>query len=209
MNELIKITKHNGLTAVSARELYDFLEVRRDYSTWCKQMFEYGFEEEKDFSPILVKSQMGRPSIDYALTLDCAKEIAMIQRTPKGKQAREYFITCEKRLREASKPLSTLDMLELSIKQLRDQELKLTAIETDVRELKAATQVQSDYFTIVGYATLNNIRLGLQAAAKLGNKASRICREFGYQTEEMPDPRFGRVKLYPKSVLQRVFTDPL
>jgi phage anti-repressor protein len=209
MNELIKIQQHNGKQAVSARELYDFLEVGTEFAKWCTRMFDYGFEEDKDFTPILTKSTGGRPSVDYALTLDCAKEIAMIQRTPQGKQAREYFITCEKKLREIAKPLSTLDMLEMSIKQLRAQEQKLTAIENDVLELKAATQTRSDYFTIVGYATLNKMKVGLQLAAKLGGKASRLCREYGYQTEEIPDPRFGKVKMYPKSILQQVFTEAI
>lgn len=209
MNELIKIQQHNGRQAVSARELYDFLEVKRDFTNWCKQMFDYGFEEDKDFTPILAKSTGGRPSVDYALTLNCAKEIAMIQRTPKGKQAREYFIACEKKLYEMAKPLSTLDMLELSIKQLRAQEQRVNAIENDVLELKAATQTRPDYFTIVGYATLNKMKIGLQLAARLGGKASRLCKQHGYQTEEIPDPRFGKVKMYPKSILQQVFEEAI
>lgn len=209
MNELIKIQQHNGRQAVSARELYDFLEVGRDFTTWCKKMFDYGFEEDKDFTPVLGKSTGGRPSVDYALTLNCAKEIAMIQRTPKGKQAREYFIACEKKLYEMAKPLSTLDMLELSIKQLRAQEQRVNAIENDVLELKAATQTRPDYFTIVGYATLNKMKVGLQLAARLGGKASRLCKQYGYQTEEIPDPRFGKVKMYPKSILQQVFAETI
>jgi anti-repressor protein len=61
-------------------------------------MFEYGFEDGKDFVPILEETNIGRPSTDYALTLDTAKEISMIQRSEKGKQARQYFIACEKQL---------------------------------------------------------------------------------------------------------------
>ena len=79
--ELIKITDHDGKQAVSARELHGFLEVKTDFTDWCKRMFEYGFDEDKDFTPILGISTGGRPSTDYALSLDCAKEISMIQRT--------------------------------------------------------------------------------------------------------------------------------
>lgn len=96
MNEIIQIFDHNGQSVVSARELYTFLECKRDFTNWCKQMFAYGFSEGKDFTPILAESTGGRPSIDYALTIDTAKEISMIQRTEKGKQARQYFIECEK-----------------------------------------------------------------------------------------------------------------
>jgi anti-repressor protein len=108
MNELIKITEENGNQVVSARELYRFLESKADFTDWCKRMFEYGFEEDRDFTTILWKSTGGRPSVDYALSLDTAKEIAMLQRTEKGKQARLYFIECEKKLKEAFKVPQTL-----------------------------------------------------------------------------------------------------
>ena len=97
MKELIKITTNeNGDQAVSARELHKFLEVKTDFSDWCKRMIEYGFDEGIDFSSFLSESNGGRPSIEYALTLDMAKELSMIQRTPKGKEARQYFIHMKK-----------------------------------------------------------------------------------------------------------------
>ncbi len=100
-NQLIPITAStSGELAVSARDLHRFLNVGRDFTNWCKQMFEYGFEAEKDFSPILAKSSGGRPKSDYALTLDTAKEISMLQRSEKGRQARRYFIQAEKELRQ-------------------------------------------------------------------------------------------------------------
>lgn len=111
MNELIKITTNaQGSQVVSARGLHEFLEVKGDFSTWRKRMFDYGFEEEKDFTSILGKSTGGRPTIDYALTLDTAKEIAMLQRSDKGKQARQYFIECERALKE-QKPTLTREQV--------------------------------------------------------------------------------------------------
>ncbi len=98
---LIRVEQNEqGVQLVSARELYAFLGVKTDFSEWCKRMFEYGFVENQDFTPILGKSTGGRPSVDYALTLDTAKEIAMMQRTPKGREAIQYFIECEKELRQ-------------------------------------------------------------------------------------------------------------
>lgn len=96
MEELIKITEKNGQQVVSARELHKFLENPDNVNTWFKRQCEYGFEDGKDFIAVSQESTGGRPSIDYALTLDCAKEISMIQRTEKGKQARRYFIEMEK-----------------------------------------------------------------------------------------------------------------
>jgi len=83
MNELIKtITRDDGTIAVSGRELHDFLGVGKDFSNWFKDMASYGFEEGKDFSPFSAKTPNGgRPRIDHVMTLDMAKEVAMIQRT--------------------------------------------------------------------------------------------------------------------------------
>lgn len=88
------------VNAVNARDLHEFLEVGRDFSTWIKDRIEeYGFVEDQDFSPILGKSTGGRPSNDYFLTLDTAKELAMVERNDKGRQVRQYFIDCEEKWR--------------------------------------------------------------------------------------------------------------
>ena len=96
MNELIKPKINNdGQQVVDARDLHDFLEIGKDFSTWFKDMTEYGFDEGKDFSPISGKSNGGRKRKDYAISISMAKELSMIQRTEKGKRAREYFIAVE------------------------------------------------------------------------------------------------------------------
>ena len=103
MKELIKIKEKDGQQVVSARELHEFLEVKTNLVIWCKRMFEYGFKDEHDYTAIKsenpVNQQVG--IIDYALTIDTAKEVSMIQRTDKGKKARQYFIECEKRLKSS------------------------------------------------------------------------------------------------------------
>ncbi|WP_445506819.1 phage antirepressor KilAC domain-containing protein [Niallia sp. 03190] len=101
MNELIT-TNHNenGEIIVSGRELYEFLEVKTNYSTWFERMKEYGFIENIDF--ILLSNfekqigSGGHNKIDHHMKIDMAKEIAMIQRSEKGKQARQYFLQLEK-----------------------------------------------------------------------------------------------------------------
>lgn len=126
MNGLIKITTDGqGSSVVSAKELYEYLEVKSEFAKWCSRMFEYGFEKEKDFSPILTESTGGRPGIDYALTLDTAKEIAMLQRTEKGKRARQYFIECEKQLRgQTATPAALPSAKELALMVIRAEEEK-------------------------------------------------------------------------------------
>lgn len=106
MNELIKITQNDkGTNVVSARELYLVLGIKTEFTKWCERMFEYGFIENKDYARVIVKNddnlKGGRSTlIDYALTIDTSKEISMIQRSPKGKEVREYFLACEKNLKQ-------------------------------------------------------------------------------------------------------------
>lgn len=89
----------------NARDLHASLQVGRDFSTWINSRIEeYGFVEGEDFSPVLGKttkgSKGGRPTIDYHLTLDMAKELAMIENNDIGRSVRRYFIQAEKTLRE-------------------------------------------------------------------------------------------------------------
>lgn len=131
MNELIKITERNGNQVVNARDLYDYLEVPTDFTTWCKRMFEYGFTENQDYV-ILPKNgenrNKGRKSADFALSMDCAKEISMLQRTDKGKQARQYFIECEKKISQP-KQLSAREMALMVIKAEDEKEAALMQLE--------------------------------------------------------------------------------
>ncbi|MGO2234520.1 MAG: antA/AntB antirepressor family protein [Marinomonas sp.] len=104
------------LDTVNARELHAFLEVGRNFSNWIKaRIAQYGFEEGEDFILIRqngrTKSQGGdRRSMNYFIILDMAKELAMVERNEKGKQARGYFIACEKQLHEQKHlPATTTD----------------------------------------------------------------------------------------------------
>ncbi|EFM3754876.1 phage antirepressor Ant [Escherichia coli] len=88
---------------VNARDLHTFLDVGKRFASWIvERIAEYGFVENKDFmiiSQVREKIGRGRPAKDYHLTLDTAKELAMVERNEKGRQIRRYFIECEKKLR--------------------------------------------------------------------------------------------------------------
>lgn len=96
MNDLIKINYDNDRPTVSGRELHQFLEVKTAYKDWFPRMCEYGFLEGQDFCSFLSESTGGRPGQDAQITIDMAKEICMLQRNERGKQARQYFIQLEK-----------------------------------------------------------------------------------------------------------------
>ncbi|WP_375707586.1 antA/AntB antirepressor family protein [Bartonella sp. AA1HLJMS] len=126
MNTLIKITEQTigkeTVQTVNARELHTFLEVNIRFNDWTsRRVEEYSFQENQDFVSFtqkrvkpnasqenqgfvsfgknLPKPKGGRPSTEYHLTLDMAKELSMVERNEKGRQARRYFIECEKKLR--------------------------------------------------------------------------------------------------------------
>ncbi|WP_353421829.1 phage antirepressor KilAC domain-containing protein [Staphylococcus delphini] len=92
--------KENGKIAISGRELHQALEVKTRYNDWFERMINYGFEENSDYTALTQKRVTAQGNavsyLDHALTLDTAKEIAMIQRSEPGKRARQYFIQVEK-----------------------------------------------------------------------------------------------------------------
>ena len=139
--ELIKIIEREGRQLVSGRELHEFLEIGTKYKDWFPRMVEYGFEEEIDFIMVAQKratNNLKNPVttvIDHAMSIDMAKEISMIQRTEKGKAARQYFINCEKKLKEVKK-LSPMELMELQFKALKEQKEKISQVENRVYKLE-------------------------------------------------------------------------
>lgn len=110
MSELIKITESKKGQVVSARELHKFLEAGSNMNTWFKNQTERAMlDEGTDFIQISEQSNGGRPSIDYAINLSSAKEIAMLNGGEKGKEARQYFIACENQLKLLSIPSYQID----------------------------------------------------------------------------------------------------
>ena len=125
MKDLIKITTNDkGQQLVSARELHEFLEVKKDFTDWFKyRVAQYGFEENLDFTTILGKSTGGRPSKDFAIKIEMAKELSMVENSEKGKEARKYFIECEKIAKgetNANKYISEVDNAKAEMGLVRE-----------------------------------------------------------------------------------------
>jgi len=176
--ELIKITEENGNRVVSAKELHQFLDAATRFDKWIKRMFEYDFVEHIDFQCLTKNVPTPNGGVkkaldDYALTIDCAKEIAMLQRTEKGKLARLYFIEMEKKAKEPVKNLPT-DIEE----RLRLLEAK--SITTEVTEL-----------TVFGFANMQRKKLYGSEAMTIGKRAAKRCRELRLPVNKVMDQRFG------------------
>ena len=110
MNELINITtitiNNEEVNAVNARELHEKLEIETKFNTWMpRRIEEYEFEEVRDFVTNLSKSH-GRPSKEYIISLDMAKELAMVENNEQGRRIRRYFIEVEKNARKFSEAVA-------------------------------------------------------------------------------------------------------
>ena len=106
MNSLIQITKNTigdaEINSVNAREIHSYLEVKTRFNDWINRaIVKYDFKENIDFYSFLSKTS-GRPEKEYIVTMDMAKELAMLENNPKGKETRKYFINCEKELQKSS-----------------------------------------------------------------------------------------------------------
>lgn len=148
MNELIKIeVTENQEPAIRGRELHEFLEVATPYDKWFPRMVEYGFTEGTDFSTFLSESTGGRPAVNHLLKIDMAKELAMIQRTEKGKQARQYFIQIEKDYNRPEKIMArALVIAERELSNLQiENKIKEEKIETLTLENKELSKKIEEY----------------------------------------------------------------
>lgn len=145
-----------GAAVVSAKAVHAALGVGRDFSTWITgRISRYGFElgvdywDTDEFSPDLAKNTQGneyspkrgentsgteaqtqrgrgRPDQDYWLSLDMAKELAMLERTEAGRRARKYFIECERRLLQTQQDKAVLEQMDRAAKSARPQEYRLS-----------------------------------------------------------------------------------
>lgn len=136
MRELITIKQNEaGEQLVSARELHQFLEVASRFNDWIENRIKkYGFIENYDYTKILVECIRGQNKYDYIVKLDVAKELSMVENNTKGREARIYFIECEKRLKEVAQPKLPKTYLE-ALKELVKVEEEKIALEYRVNNL--------------------------------------------------------------------------
>jgi phage anti-repressor protein len=207
MTELIKITTNEqGFNVVSARELYEYLQASERFSTWFARQIQYGFEENKDFTSVksltLVNNGAERELQDYALIIDAAKEISMIQKSEKGKEARQYFIECEK---ELTKPKDIFEVLFDSIKIIKEQSEKLKVIDNKLIELESKQiTIDTNYYTVSGYCNLKKIKCDASAANLLGRRCSKLSKELDYHIGKSYDSKYGEVNTYHLEVLNEL-----
>lgn len=169
MNELIPtINKHDRIL-VSGRDLHEFLEIGTEYRKWIKRMFEYGFTENVDYVRVTQKCPTPgglQEKVNHHLTLDMAKEISMLQRNEKGKQARLYFLELERKWNSPEMVMKrAMDYLNARVEKLQTKNLLL---EQQVNELKP----KATYYDLV-----------LQNKSLLS--VSQIAKDFGMSARKL------------------------
>jgi len=143
MNELIKIEAREilGVTVqtCNARALWEFVGSKQQFADWIKGRIEkYGFVEGEDFTVHKIMNQWNQVDrIDYHLTIETSKELAMVENNEKGRQVRRYFIECEKRAKEAASrdPMQVLNDPAAMRGLLLTYTEKVLALESKVCEL--------------------------------------------------------------------------
>ena len=153
--------------------------------------------------------------IEYALTVDAAKELSMVEGNEKGKQARRYFIECERKLKESgNEALSPAEVILRLAQRNVDNERKMREIErkqermqSEIEDIRQRTTTDLGRSTIVAYVSRNNIKLDVKRFGAMGRKASTLCKKRDIPVTKIHDVRWGQVSVFPDEILDEVFAD--
>ena len=183
MNELLRINYETEVPTVSARDLYEQLRIETPFKKWIDRMCEYGFEEHKDFWTKMSESTGGRPATEYEISIDMAKQICMVQRSPEGKQIRQYFIDLEKAWNTTEQVMArALKMANHSIESLKDRCRFLGDQLLEQQKLITEIQPKADYVdTILKSKSLVTITQIANDYGLSGTKMNNLLREFKVQ----------------------------
>lgn len=204
MNELIKINYESDRPTVLARDLHEFLEVKTAYKDWFPRMCEYGFAAGEDFN--LLKNErvqiegsrtVSRTVDDAQLTIDMAKEICMLQRNEKGKQARQYFLQLE---REWNSPEAVMSR---ALRMAEERLERFKTINANLSVQNAIMQPKAEYFDgLCDRESLTGIR---ETAKLLGLKQNDFVKYLIDHKYIYRDKR-GRLMPYAEHVDSGLFT---
>lgn len=200
MNELIKINYESDRPTVLARDLHEFLEIKTAYKDWFPRMCEYGFAEGEDYCSFLSDRSdglPGKPRQDAQLTIDMAKEICMLQRNEKGKQARQYFLQLE---REWNSPEAVMSR---ALRMAEERLERFKAINANLSVQNAIMQPKAEYFDgLCDRESLTGVR---ETAKLLGLKQNDFVKWLIDHKYIYRDKR-GRLMPYAEHVDSGLFT---
>lgn len=159
MENIIKITETERGVLVSSRELYDFLGFApQHWAKWYKKNIinDIFFEENKDYTQLPLSGS--NKSIDFAISIEMAKEISMLARTEKGKEARQYFIACEQKLKETKKNiLKVPENFREALLLAAEQQLVIEKQETVIKKLEPRSLYFDHMITTDGLVSMQEV----------------------------------------------------
>lgn len=181
MNQLIPIKTNEHLEPiVSGRDLHEFLEVDTPYRLWFPRMIEYGFEENRDYTPYnFVHPQNKQEITDHVLKIDMAKEISMIQRNEKGKEARQYFIAVEREYNSPEKLMARA--LRIADETINRLSLVTKKQEQVIGELKPKADYVDSILKNPGLVTITQIAKDYGMS---GSSLNKKLNELGVQYKQ-------------------------
>lgn len=180
--ELVKVSQVqigvDNVNAVNARDLWNALESKQEFSHWIKNRIDkLGLIESRDygvFDKIIKNTEggVGRPVTEYVVTMDIAKHLAMIEMTDKGREVREYFIECEKQLAQSFKaPTNMVEALELALEQAK----QIEAQKQTIAHQQEVIEYQGD--KLENFTSVEKARRSKQELATKINKTIRKLAE--------------------------------
>ena len=177
MNELLAITVNaDDRQTVSGRDLHNFLEVSTRYNDWFTRMLSYGFSETIDFVTITQKRVTAQGNettfTDHMLTIDMVKELCMLARNEKGKQARKYFLEIERDWNSPEKVMARA--LKVSQRILEETKLKLQGAEEKVAVLTPKAEYTDTVLSAEGGMSTTQIAKDYGRSAKWLNKILQV-----------------------------------
>ncbi len=237
MKELIPVYESESRRVVDARDLHEFLGVGKDFSTWLKDRIEkYGFTEGEDYVEVFpnfgensgLTDKGGRPTRNYLLSLDTAKELCMVENNEKGRQARKYFIAVEKAYREnqimaprdyAAALRAYADEVERREIAERDRDRarmervwigrkrEATAMATASNAMQRCTKLEDELGNGKNWkqcTAMGWIKDFFEASrgmwSVLGRKMAALSVDMGYEVRKIENSSYGTVNAYHVSV---------
>lgn len=198
MNELITVNYDNEQPTVSARELHGFLEVGTRFGDWFPRMCEYGFEQGRDFNFLKNEQvrfegnrEVKRTVDDAEITIDMAKELCMLQRNDKGKQARQYFLQLERDWNSPEKVMARA--LQIAHKRIHTLSEK---IEQDAPKVLFADSVAASHTSILIFDLCKDHQAerrghGRQAAVCMDARQRLSCTPSGHRLQYADTAKHG------------------
>lgn len=186
MNELIIVNYETETPTVSARELHEKLNIDTPFKKWIDRMCEYGFEIGKDFWTKMSESTGGRPSTEYDISVDMAKQICMIQRTPEGRECRQYFIELEKAWNTPEQIFArALKMADRTIDSLKERCKFLGGQIEEQQKVIEELQPKATYYDLI--LQCQDLMSTTEISKDYGMSATtfnRMLNEFGIQFKQ-------------------------